>query len=92
MECPVEKELSVQGRYGNLYRIIDAGKATIASGILGKDIDQIVQAINSHEKFKTALTKIRNTEVSDDKECDAYGALGICKDIAIEALKEVEQE
>lgn len=54
------------------------------------EADYIVTAINSHEKYKIALEKIRDTETHDVKDCDPYDALGICKDTARDVLEEVE--
>ena len=40
-----------------------------------------------NEIFKKTLEKISKVEVHKVEDCDPYGALGICKDTAFEALK-----
>ncbi len=56
----------------------------------GKYIDKFTTDHATPGETKAALEKIRGTEVSDDKDRDPYGALGICKDTALDALKEGE--
>ena len=48
-------------------------------------------ALKILKKYKAALKKIRAIKVSDDEDCDPYGALGICKDIARDVLEETEK-
>lgn len=92
MKCPtalkILKELNLCERtctifnsFGNQTKKVEVRKA----------LKELRQAINSHEKYKAALEKIRDTKVRDDEDCDPYGALGICKDIARDVLEETEK-
>ena len=88
-ELPVKAEISPVDPDLRYVASVDRSKIGYIFGDCYKDYaDYIVHAINSHEKFKAALEKIWHTEVHDDKDCDPYGALGICKNLAEQALKE----
>ena len=92
MKCPtalkILKELNLCERtctifnsFGNSQKKAEVRKAS----------KELRQAINSHKKLKTALEKISKVEVNKVEDCDPYGALGICKDTASDALKETEK-
>ena len=72
--------------------IIRDQESTDILSVPKKYADYIITAINSHEKLVEALMQIRDTEVTDDDDCDPYGALGICKDIARDTLKEAGEQ
>lgn len=84
MECPVQKDLSCQNYKGvDIYRIIDASGCTIATGLIEKNVDYIVQTINSHEKYKIACAKAYEGLCTND--------LDVC-DEAIKLLDEITKE
>jgi hypothetical protein len=56
------------------------------------DMDDNYAKLEEQNKiFKTALNKIRKVEVHKVEDCDPYGALGICKDTAFDALKKAKK-
>lgn len=87
-EIPVKK--TIKRPYANPYIEDNEGKE-ICMCQDELQADYIVTAINSNKKYEKALEKIRDTETHDDKDCDPYGALGICKDIARDVLEEAEK-
>ena len=96
MKCPfivpVEKEVSYQDRRGEFFRIIDVAKCTIVSDLREDVADFLVQAINSHEKYKEVLEEIEGVSCGEIQvaEDDSEGMGWIYK--RIQALKEAEKQ
>ena len=90
-ELPVKKLPDFEFEKNGLYRSESANGLFLSFSLKEDEVDYIVQAINGYEKLTQALEKIRDTEVRD-ADGDPYGALGICKNIALDVLKETEKE
>ena len=87
-ELPIKKVVTHVNEAGCKYQVqIVEGKRALAAYLTKDEANYIVATINSHEKLVNALEKIRDTEVRDVEDCDPYGALGICKDTARDALE-----
>lgn len=82
-ELPVKKRK--QPEKGGFYKIKDAQQKLVACGMNKDEADYIVQAINSHEKFKTYKTERENVFVLlNEKQLPIVG--GMCLDSIIRNL------
>lgn len=87
MKLPVKPKDKCNYTDNPVIEIIDKDGVFVAKVRNVETRDCIIKAINSHKIFKTALEKISKVEVNKVEDCDPYGALGICKDTASDALK-----
>ena len=77
MECPFELPIyttELPNRVGDFW-IFNVNTAPLFAIENKQQADYIVQAINSHEKFKTALEKIVELETDCCPRCEGNGRL-----------------
>jgi len=95
MECPFELPVEKKPdskEFEGLWIVVDKVGMIIGFPLKDFEADYIVQAINSHEKMKTALEEIEAVSCGEKQvaEDDSEGMGWIYK--RIQALKEAEQE
>ncbi len=100
MECPFELPVVKKPDFDfdktGLYRVESANTLFLSFSLKEDEVDYIVQAINCHEKFKTALEKIadqanRASMVQDRSVGIIKQTCGVIFSEAKQALKEAEK-
>jgi hypothetical protein len=73
-ELPVKK-IPDSKEFEGLWVVVDKAGMIIGFPLKDFEADYIVQAINSHEKFKTALENIAELETDCCQRCEGNGRL-----------------